>query len=62
MKTMILDSSVCSSAGWLKASIGKRFQAIFSIAPQFRFGDRQCSEKPFGDGHLAFFGVFNGGI
>jgi len=37
-------------------------RAIFSTAPQFRFGDRQRSEKPFGDGHLAFFGVFNRGI
>jgi hypothetical protein len=37
-------------------------RANLSTAPQFRFGDRQRAEKPFGNGHLAFFGVFNRGI
>jgi len=38
------------------------FASYFLTAPQFCFGDRQRSEKPFGDGLLVFFGVFNTGI
>ncbi|WP_186409123.1 hypothetical protein [Candidatus Accumulibacter aalborgensis] len=60
--SMILHSAAETSVGWLKASIGKRLRPSFATAPQFHFGVRQLSEKPFDDGHLAFFGVFNGGI
>jgi len=45
-----------------ESQYSQAFASYFLTAPQFRFGDRQRSEKPIGNGHLAFFGVFNRGI